>query len=89
VGAKQDVPLPDFPIPTHFFPHARVQRVKLPTGAYLEPVGRSKYKDDDDTVDLSAPLHFVTIHEAIGDLVWFKSLCDNNFLTPTHLAASV
>ncbi|KAG1743398.1 S-adenosyl-L-methionine-dependent methyltransferase [Suillus lakei] len=66
VAARQGVPLPDFPIPTHFFPHARVQRVKLPTGAYLPPVSRLKYGNDN--ADLSAPLHFVTIHEAIGDL---------------------
>jgi len=66
LGARQDVLLPDFPFPTHFFPHTRVQRVKLPTGAYLQAVGRSKC---DDQVDLSAPLHFVTIHEAISDLV--------------------
>ncbi|KAG1724751.1 S-adenosyl-L-methionine-dependent methyltransferase [Suillus paluster] len=66
VAARQGVPLPDFPIPTHFFPHSRVQRVKLPTGAYLGPVSRLKYGDNN--ADLSAPLHFVTIHEAIGDL---------------------
>ncbi|KAG2037322.1 S-adenosyl-L-methionine-dependent methyltransferase [Suillus americanus] len=66
VAARQGVPLPNFPIPTHVFPHARVQRVKLPTGAYLAPVSRLKYGDNN--TDLSAPLHFVTIHEAIGDL---------------------
>ncbi|KAG0701495.1 hypothetical protein DFH29DRAFT_1000139 [Suillus ampliporus] len=66
VAARQGVPLPEFPIPTHFFPHTRVQRVKLPTGAYLGPVSRLKYGDNNG--DLSAPLHFVTIHEAIGDL---------------------
>ncbi|KAG1798810.1 hypothetical protein EV424DRAFT_1440198 [Suillus variegatus] len=68
VAARQGVPLPDFPIPTHVFLHARVQRVKLPTGAYLAPVSRLKYGDNN--ADLSAPLHFVRIHEAIGDLVW-------------------
>jgi DNA (cytosine-5)-methyltransferase 1 len=86
LAARQDVPFPEFPIPTHFFPHARVQRVKLPTSAYLEPVGRTKY---DDHVDLSAPLHFVTIQKAIGDLVWFKSHCDYNFLTSAGFAASI
>ncbi|KAG2133739.1 S-adenosyl-L-methionine-dependent methyltransferase [Suillus clintonianus] len=66
VAARQGVALPEFPIPTHFFPHTKVQRVKLPTGAYLGPVTRLKYGDN--KADLSAPLHFVTIHEAIGDL---------------------
>ncbi|KAG2063855.1 S-adenosyl-L-methionine-dependent methyltransferase [Suillus decipiens] len=66
VAARQGVPLPDFPIPTHVFPHAKVQRIRLPTGAYLAPVSRLKYSDDN--ADLSAPLRFVTIHEAIGDL---------------------
>jgi hypothetical protein len=87
VAARQGVPLPDFPIPTHVFPHARVQRVKLPTGAYLAPVSRFKYGDSN--TDLSAPLHFVTIHEAIGDLVWSRSRHFDNSFTSAYFAASV
>ncbi|KAG2337145.1 S-adenosyl-L-methionine-dependent methyltransferase [Suillus weaverae] len=78
VGARQGVPLPDFPISTHCFPHARVQHVKVPTGAYLTPISRLKYSNDN--ADLSAPLHFVTIHEAIGDLPpfdWYALLFPN------------
>jgi hypothetical protein len=87
VAARQGVALPDFPIPTHFFPHTRVQRVKLPTGAYIAPVSRLKYGDDN--ADLSAPLHFVTIHEAIGDLVWSRNRLFDSSFTPEHFAASV
>ncbi|OJA16031.1 hypothetical protein AZE42_04288 [Rhizopogon vesiculosus] len=85
-AARQDVPFPEFPIPTHFFPHARTQRVKLPTGAYIEPVGRSKY---DNQADLSAPLHFVTIHEAIGDLPPFDWINPHTNISKTATDSKV
>ncbi|KAG2029571.1 S-adenosyl-L-methionine-dependent methyltransferase, partial [Suillus americanus] len=66
MAARQGLSLPEFPIPTHFFPHKIIRSIKLPTGEYLGPVSRLKYGDT--SLDLSAPLHYVTIHEAIGDL---------------------
>ncbi|KIJ10522.1 cytosine-5--methyltransferase [Paxillus involutus ATCC 200175] len=65
-GARRDVLMPEWPIPTHCSP-TKLCRARLPTGSTLRPNIRNKCEDGLDD-DRSAPLHFVTIHEAIGDL---------------------
>ncbi|KAF9246401.1 hypothetical protein BU15DRAFT_70495 [Melanogaster broomeanus] len=65
-GARRDVLMPEWPIPTHCSP-MWLYRAKLPTGSTLPLIIRNKCEDGLDD-DRSAPLHFVTIHEAIGDL---------------------
>ncbi|KAL4067750.1 hypothetical protein V8B97DRAFT_1915370 [Scleroderma yunnanense] len=67
-GARQDVVLPEWPLPTHCSP-SNIFRVQLPFGS-MPPVIRNKNNDDGRDDDRSAPRHFVTISEAIGDL-WF------------------
>lgn len=69
LGAKQGLPLPQFPIPTHFFPKA-VQRVKLATGDFLYSCSRAKSNTE---FHYSAPLPAVTILDAIGDLVSYQT----------------
>lgn len=64
-GARHDVLMPEWPIPTHCSP-IRLIRVKLP-GSVLPPIIRNRCEGGLDD-DRSAPLHFVTIDEAIGDL---------------------
>lgn len=73
-GAKQGVPLPKFPLPTHCFywgrgPHA----YKLPTGDVLNPAMRSESNMDEDRGRVEhhqyAPFLPVTVYDAIGDLV--------------------
>ena len=58
--------MPEWPIPTHCSP-IRLTRSGLPTGSILSPVIRNKFEGGLED-DRSAPLHFVTIDEAIGDL---------------------
>ncbi|KAG9318606.1 hypothetical protein JVU11DRAFT_699 [Chiua virens] len=65
-GARHDVLMPEWPIPTHCSP-VKLIRAKLSTGCDLPPIIRNKYEGGLDD-DRSAPLHFVTIEEAIGDL---------------------
>ncbi|KAF8559697.1 S-adenosyl-L-methionine-dependent methyltransferase [Imleria badia] len=65
-GARRDVLMPEWPIPTHCSP-IKLIRAGLPTGGVLLPIIRNKCEGGLDD-DRSAPLHFVTIDEAIGDL---------------------
>lgn len=65
-GARRDVLMPEWPIPTHCSP-IQLTRAGLPNGSVLRPITRNKCEDGLDD-DRSAPLHFVTIDEAIGDL---------------------
>lgn len=65
-GARRDVLMPEWPIPTHCSP-IKLIRVVLPTGSALLPIIRNKCEGGLDD-DRSAPLHFVTVNEAIGDL---------------------
>lgn len=68
-GAKRDVPLPGFPLPTHCFPKP-VESYKLPTGDVLRPVTRAKPDEEDGSVyQACAPFLPVTVNDAIGDLV--------------------
>lgn len=65
-GARRDVLMPEWPIPTHCSP-IQLIRAGLSTGSVLPPIIRNKCEGGLDD-DRSAPLHFVTIDEAIGDL---------------------
>lgn len=65
-GARYDVLMPEWPIPTHCSP-IKLIRAGLPTSSVLPPIIRDKCEGGLDD-DRSAPLHFVTIDEAIGDL---------------------
>lgn len=66
-AARRDVLMPEWPIPTHCSP-IKLIRPRLSTGSFLPAVIRNKCEGGLDD-DRSAPLHFVTIDEAIGDLV--------------------
>ncbi|KAI0929230.1 hypothetical protein AcW1_006224 [Taiwanofungus camphoratus] len=70
-GARRDVPLPGFPLPTHCFPKP-VESYKLPTGDVLRPVTRAKPDEEDGSVyQACAPFLPVTVNDAIGDLPRF------------------
>jgi len=62
-GARRGVPLPEFPIPTHYFETTQ-WNVQLDTGLKLEPVTR-----DPEQPHRGAPLRAVTVDDAISDLV--------------------
>ena len=72
LGARRDIPLPMFPIPTHIVPKDVYKR-KLPTGDILYPVVRHQSFDTDQddwhTHIQFAPHLFVTVEDAISDLV--------------------
>ncbi|KAH9026772.1 S-adenosyl-L-methionine-dependent methyltransferase [Lactarius pseudohatsudake] len=64
-GARRGIPLPDFPIPTHYFETTQ-WNVQLDTGLRLEPVTR-----DPERPHRGAPLRAVTVDDAISDLPKF------------------
>lgn len=81
LGAKRDLPLPEFPIPTHCTADD-VQHVKLDTGNLLRPVVRVIPSDENEIkVRRSwlqfAPLLRVSVEDAISDLVRIASLTQN------------
>ncbi|KAI0077119.1 S-adenosyl-L-methionine-dependent methyltransferase [Panus rudis PR-1116 ss-1] len=68
-GARRDLPLPTFPIPTHCYP-TPTPRIKLPHGGHLHPISRDPTQDSQ-----CAPLPTVTVNDAISDLPkwdWMK-----------------
>ncbi|KAI9065405.1 S-adenosyl-L-methionine-dependent methyltransferase [Trametes sanguinea] len=67
LGARQDVPLPEFPLPQYAFP-VPVHNVNLPTGEVLYPVTR---QGADQVAHQCAPLACITVNEAINDLARF------------------
>ncbi|KAI9446182.1 S-adenosyl-L-methionine-dependent methyltransferase [Lactarius indigo] len=64
-GARRGIPLPEFPIPTHYFETTQ-WNVQLDTGLRLEPVTR-----DPERPHRGAPLRAVTVDDAISDLPKF------------------
>lgn len=62
-AARQGLPLPGFPVPTHRF-EQRMGITKLANGKTLSPVTRTG-----DDSDHGAPLNPVKVQDAIGDLV--------------------
>ncbi|EMD38163.1 hypothetical protein CERSUDRAFT_122915 [Gelatoporia subvermispora B] len=71
IGARRDLPLPQFPAPSHSFPR-KTQCYNLPTGDTLQPITRCQIDEEDDiTLEPWAPLPTVTVMDAIGDLPQF------------------
>ncbi|KAH9180823.1 S-adenosyl-L-methionine-dependent methyltransferase [Lactarius sanguifluus] len=64
-GARRGIPLPNFPIPTHYFETTQ-WNVQLDTGLRLEPITR-----DPERPNRGAPLRAVTVDDAISDLPKF------------------
>lgn len=85
-GARRDVPLPKFPLPTHFFPKTSEAR-KLPTGDLLFPVTRALIDDASHRSDYHqcAPFPLVTANDALSDLVSFISITASQCLTAFYL----
>jgi DNA (cytosine-5)-methyltransferase 1 len=69
-AAKRGIPLPDFPIPTHFYSKAG-NHYKVPTLCAIPPVSGSK---NPTVTHQCAPFPSVTVNNAIGDLVNFLLL---------------
>ena len=70
-GSKRDIPLPQFPIPTHYFPK-KVQNITLCNNHILGSISREDPDGDsegDHFYDQWAPLPFRTVNDSIGDLV--------------------
>ena len=63
IAAKHGNPLPNLPQPTHNFPLADSLKISLPNGSTIEPIR---------TMVGTAPHHFVTVDDAIGDLPRFN-----------------
>jgi len=61
-AAKRGEVLPEFPQPTHDFPVIDALKIKLSNGRDIQPI---------HTLRGTAPCHFVTIDDAIGDLPLF------------------
>ncbi|KAA1469421.1 S-adenosyl-L-methionine-dependent methyltransferase [Dentipellis sp. KUC8613] len=80
-GAKLGLPLPSFPIPTHFF--QKQGFFNLPTGAQLPPPSRSLIPGD---YNQGAPKYPVTVEDAIGDLPTFDWQNPHNRLKASKLS---
>ncbi|TFY70272.1 hypothetical protein EVG20_g2746 [Dentipellis fragilis] len=78
-GAKLGLPLPSFPIPTHFF--QKQGFFNLPTGAQLPPPSCSLIPGD---YNHGAPKYPVTVEDAIGDLPRFDWQNPYNRLKATN-----
>ncbi|KAI0354603.1 S-adenosyl-L-methionine-dependent methyltransferase [Trametes cingulata] len=61
-AAQQGYPLPQLPQPTHDFPQQDALQVKLPNGTVIKPIL---------TANGTAPMKFISVAEAIGDLPEF------------------
>jgi site-specific DNA-cytosine methylase len=63
IAAKHGHPLPNLPQPTHDFTLADSLKISLSNGCTIEPIR---------TMAGTAPHHFVTVDDAIGDLPRFN-----------------
>ncbi|KAH8099541.1 S-adenosyl-L-methionine-dependent methyltransferase [Cristinia sonorae] len=70
-GARRRLPLPKFPMPTHFFELS--QKINLPTGDALQPPARMSYWSDWEEPEYHqcAPMPPVTAMDAMSDLPRF------------------
>ena len=68
LASRGDIPLPDYPLPTHIF-NRRATRKKLPNGEALQPIQRSGGKHPFQHDCLCAPLPAVTVDSYLDDLV--------------------
>ncbi|KAL6300510.1 S-adenosyl-L-methionine-dependent methyltransferase [Sparassis latifolia] len=74
-GSKRDVPLPQFPIPTHCFPKP-MHHFNLENGDSLHPATRANVDETSDRSDYHqcAPLPPITVNSAIGDLMTARDM---------------
>jgi len=68
LASRGDVPLPDFPLPTHTF-NRHATRKKLANGDQLQPIQRSGGNHPFSHDCLCAPLPPVTVDDYLDDLV--------------------
>lgn len=68
LASRGDVPLPDFPLPTHIF-NRHATRKKLANGEQLQPIQRSGGNHPFSHECLCAPLPAVTVDNYFDDLV--------------------
>jgi DNA (cytosine-5)-methyltransferase 1 len=68
LASRGDIPLPDFPLPTHTF-NRHATRKKLAYGEELKPIQRSRGKHSSLHDCLCAPLPAVTVDNYLNDLV--------------------
>jgi DNA (cytosine-5)-methyltransferase 1 len=68
LASRGDIPLPDFPLPTHTF-NRRATRKKLANGEELQPIQRSGSNHPLLHNCLCAPLPPVTVNDYLDDLV--------------------
>ena len=68
LASRGDVPLPDFPLPTHVF-NRHATRKKLANGEQLQPIQRSGGNHPFSHECLCAPLPAVTVDNYFDDLV--------------------
>ena len=74
LASRGDVPLPDFPLPTHTF-NRHATRKKLANGEQLQPIQRSGGNHPFPHDCLCAPLPAVTVDDYLDDLVSLPSTC--------------
>jgi DNA (cytosine-5)-methyltransferase 1 len=72
LASRGDVPLPDFPLPTHIF-NRHATRKKLANGEQLQPIQRSGGNHPFPHECLCAPLPAVTVDNYLDDLVSISS----------------
>ena len=68
IASRGDIPLPDFPLPTHIF-NRRATRKKLANGEQLQPIQRSGGNHPLLHECLCAPLPAATVDNYLDDLV--------------------
>ncbi|THH29585.1 hypothetical protein EUX98_g4594 [Antrodiella citrinella] len=88
-GARRDLPLPKFPVPTHFFSEP-TQNINLPHGDVLKPPTRVSWvngsddgSDDPKIHHQCAPMPSVTSMDAISDLPAFDWINPHEVLRKT------
>lgn len=83
LASRGDIPLPDFPLPTHTF-NRHATRKKLANGEELQPIQRSGSNHPFPHNCLCAPLPAVTVDDYLSDLVSTFTIFGKMLLTPLH-----
>lgn len=81
LASRGDIPLPDFPLPTHVF-NKHATRKKLANGEQLQPIQRSGDNHPFLHNCLCAPLPTVTVDDYLDDLVSLLPLYGRILLIP-------
>jgi len=79
LASRGDIPLPDFPLPTHIFSRRATWKT-LPNGELLPPIQRSGGNHPFLHNCLCAPLPAVTADNYLDDLVSSSPTCVTTFL---------